>query len=489
MKKKRLHLPEVLFPAPDRAGAMAIYKMMKKGVIRKIATRIYTSNLTDPREDIVKRNLFIILRHLYPRAVISHRSALEFQPTPEGHIFMTYPYSKNVLLPGITVHLIRGSKGTLENTPHVEGLRISRLERAFLENMQISKKRGEESKTLPLHVIREKLKTIVQTNGEEGLKSFRYNARKVAENLHMYVEFERLNDVINTILFTRASTILKEPTVIEKPSEQFCDLHRLELFHVLFTELQRKKYDPCPDRNTTKWAYRNFAFFESYFSNYIDGVAFELNDARRIIETEQPMLDREEDSHDILETFRIVSNQNEMKQVPQSADEFIYLLKSRHRRMLFARSHPTEIFRDKNMNENINNLVDYNLIRGTLTKGFEIYQALEKPFAKAVFMLFMIREIQPFPEGSGRIARIMMNAELTSAGESKIIIPTAFRNDYLLALWRFSKQRDPKIFVYTMERIRKFSSNLYGEDAATMEHFLRRCYAFDNPEEGLKIDF
>jgi len=84
----------------------------------------------------------------------------------------------------------------------------------------------------------------------------------------------------------------------------------------------------------------------------------------------------------------------------------------------------------------------------------------------------------------------MMNAELTSASESKIIIPTVFRNDYLLALRRLSRQSDPNVFIHAMQKVRKFSFNLYGEDVESMEDFLNKCHAFDDPEEGvLRMDF
>ncbi|WP_286145042.1 Fic family protein [Bacteroides caecimuris] len=49
------------------------------------------------------------------------------------------------------------------------------------------------------------------------------------------------------------------------------------------------------------------------------------------------------------------------------------------------------------------------------------------PFARAIFMMFMISEVHPFNDGNGRIARVMMNAELVRADQSRIIIPTVFR--------------------------------------------------------------
>ena len=49
---------------------------------------------------------------------------------------------------------------------------------------------------------------------------------------------------------------------------------------------------------------------------------------------------------------------------------------------------------------------------GTLDRAFVLRASLETAFQRAVFMLFLISEVHPFADGNGRIARIMMNAEL-----------------------------------------------------------------------------
>ena len=54
-------------------------------------------------------------------------------------------------------------------------------------------------------------------------------------------------------------------------------------------------------------------------------------------------------------------------------------------------------------------------------------RALGEPFQRAVFMMLLVSEVHPFADGNGRIARVMMNAELVGAAEERIIIPTAFR--------------------------------------------------------------
>ncbi len=53
-------------------------------------------------------------------------------------------------------------------------------------------------------------------------------------------------------------------------------------------------------------------------------------------------------------------------------------------------------------------------VRGTLTQAFLIYQGLPPGFSRAIFLQFLVAECHPFDDGNGRLARIMMNAELVS---------------------------------------------------------------------------
>jgi len=91
-----LHLQEILFATSDLAESKQLSKLIKQGAVRKIAPKIYTPNFTDTPEVIIQRNLFMIQGRLYPKVVISHRSAFEFAPTQSGHIFLTYTYTKNI---------------------------------------------------------------------------------------------------------------------------------------------------------------------------------------------------------------------------------------------------------------------------------------------------------------------------------------------------------------------------------------------------------
>ena len=70
-------IQEIVIGTSEKKESGANTVLLKEGKLRKIAPRIYTTNLDDTPEDIILRNVFYILGQLYPHAVISHRSAFE----------------------------------------------------------------------------------------------------------------------------------------------------------------------------------------------------------------------------------------------------------------------------------------------------------------------------------------------------------------------------------------------------------------------------
>ncbi len=459
-------------------------KQVKSGRLRKIATRVYTTNMDDSPEDIIRRNVFYILGQLYPHAVISHRSAFELKPTNEGDIFLTYKYTKKITLPGITVHLLQGPMGTDHDMPFIENLYISSTERRMLENLQKGRTRGRISKCLPKTYIEENLEKMLVVNGEAGINEFRDRAKEIAKQLNMTEEFETLNSIIGALLSTKPSGILTADSAFARAQGVPFDQERIKLFETLFETLNKEYFPVINEQNISTTAFRNFAFFESYFSNYIEGTEFEIEDAYRIIETGQPMLARNADSHDVLGTFQIVASRREMRRTPSTANELIEILQDRHRIMMAARPdrNPGK-FKMQNNHAGDSHFVDYTLVRGTLIKGFDFYKALTSPFAKALFILFMISEIHPFKDGNGRISRIMMNAELVHADQSKIIIPTVFREDYLNGLRRLTRKGDPSVIIRAMSRVRLFSTKIIGENFDETRRYLERTNAFKDGDE------
>lgn len=484
-KNLRDHLPEIIFSSSDSARSQQISKLEKAGRIRKIAPRIYTSNLDEEPNKIIERNIFKILGNQYPNAVLSHRSALEFKVTSEKHLFVTYKYTKKVKLSDVIVRFMEGP-GPIDKDNKLNGeLYVSQKERAFLENLQVSRKFGSKSKTLTLPEIEEKLEDIVRVNGEDALNDLRDRSKVISEQLGMHQEFEKLNKMIGALLTTKPSKILNSPIAIARAYGNPFDKFRIELFEILFVALKKKEFPKRPDQNTAPAAFRNFAFFESYFSNYIEGTIFEIEEAKQIVESQTPIPDRDEDSHDILGTYNIVRDKNEMSIIPKDSNELLKIIKNRHEVLLSARaSKKPGQFKDLNNRAGETHFVDFNLVRGTLIEAFNYYQNLEDPFSRAAYIMFIISEIHPFLDGNGRIARVMMNAELVAAGQTRIIIPTVYRDDYLGALRRLTRNKDPEVYIRMLQRAQEFCAALDASDMNKLEEQLEAGNAFKEHDES-----
>lgn len=470
---------EIIFSSSDPNKSRVIRKLEQQGVLRKLTARVFTSNLEDDPIVILRRNLFMIIAHLYPGILLSHRSALEFKPTATGQLFLTYSYERRLQMPGITLNIMKGHKGIEGDYLFKDGLYVSQLERALLENLQESRKSGADSKVLPIAILEERLDQIARVKGEDELNRIRDKARELSIALDMPKEFEKLNKLIGAILNTKPTNVLKSSVARARAFGQPYDPSRMLLFEELFVELKQSDFEDLPDMNSGATAFSNFAFYEAYFSNYIEGTRFELEEAKQIVETGNPLPARDDDSHDILGTYSIVSSKTEMSTVPRDASQLLDILQYRHKIMLVARQskNPGQ-FKDINNRAGDTQFVDKNLVKGTLIQGFNFYRALQHPFSKAAFMMFLVSEVHPFMDGNGRLARIMMNAELVHAGHSKIIIPTVYREDYLGALRKLSRRILPGSYIRMLQRAHQFSATLLADDMKIMEKTLTDSNAF-----------
>ncbi len=475
---------EIVFATSNTDVSHQIGKLLKKGILRKIAPRLYTTNLLDSPENIVRRNILSILMWRFPNTIISHRSANEMRLTSAGHFFLTGKFSRKVTdLPGVVITILQGPAPDVKDMKYGKMFIASEF-RWMLENLQSSRKSGDESKVLDVAVIERKLENVLVAGGEPALNEYRDTLRQTAERLGMMKEFEKLNLLIAALLSTHSTEVLTSSSAKATAMGMPYDEKRLHLFETLYDALQEQYFVPRPIGLLTEEAERDFAFFESYFSNYIEGTEFELSEAKQIVETGLPIAKRSEDSHDILGTFRVVSNRSEMMRYPASSQEMIQLLCHRHAILMAGRPdlNPGRL-KEKNNRAGNTDFVDVARVLGTLDAGFGYYAALTSPLAKAIYMMFLISEVHPFNDGNGRIARVMMNAELFRASEARIIVPNVYREDYLLALRKLSRNGEPKTFIKVMELLHHFSSTLYGRTFQEMTDYLYACNAFASPDE------
>ena len=108
-------LQEIIIGTKERSKDIG--KLEKQGLVKKIAPRVYTSNLTEEPEKISKRNWYRLVSDLFPEAFLSHRSALERMPTASGHLYLTRNYKGAVQLPGLTLHFSKGPEPLDDDSP------------------------------------------------------------------------------------------------------------------------------------------------------------------------------------------------------------------------------------------------------------------------------------------------------------------------------------------------------------------------------------
>ena len=107
---------------------------------------------------------------------------------------------------------------------------------------------------------------------------------------------------------------------------------------------------------------------------------------------------------------------------------------------------------------------------------------------RVYYIMFLISEVHPFLDGNGRIARVMMNAELVKQMQTRIIILTGYRDDYIGVLKRLTRQQDPLALIRMLQRAQVFSSTIMGDNMDVIEKHLEACHAFKEPDQAkLKI--
>jgi len=99
-------------------------------------------------------------------------------------------------------------------------------------------------------------------------------------------------------------------------------------------------------------------------------------------------------------------------------------------------------------------------------------------------MMFLISEVHPFVDGNGRVARIMMNAELFAEGENRIMVPTVYRNNYLMALKALSQNSITGALVRVMDFAQRYTATIDFSDFDRARAILERTHAFADPNEA-----
>jgi len=485
MGKNSPQWPEAFVSTTETSRA--VHRALRAGRLRRLASRLYTSNLKDAPEAIVRRNLWQIVAGYFPGALIADRTALENAPAEDGSVYLITEKGNDILLPSIVLRPRRGLGPQQGDRPFIAGLYLSSTARAYLENMRPSRRArsGGLPRTVSRFEVEERLETLLRRSGVEALNHLRDQIKSLAPLLDLVAEGELLNTLIGSLLGTRKAD-LSSPLARARSVGEPYDPQRLELFHILHGVLRNHLtvLRANPSRNPA-----TLSFFEAYFSNFIEGTEFEVNEAVDIIFQGRIPSERPQDAHDILGTWRIVSDPVEMGTLPSSFTAFLSRLRHRHGMIMEGRPDKGPgSFKSSPNRAGQTVFVMPELVEGTLLQGFTLYRSLETAFQRAVFMMFMIAEVHPFTDGNGRLARVMMNAELEASQEERIIIPTVYRGNYLAALKALSLTSNPEPLIATLDYAQRWTLAVPWGELQETRRILEQCHAFlDAESEGLRL--
>lgn len=478
-------LPPFLYPSKNNTERAWMRDLKKKRLIRAVGPRLYTSLPEGKIKEAIRGSWPEIISRLFPKALLSHWTAIKYLPNEKGEIFITANTNRSLKYPGLTLHFLRGPKALESDVSFVGSLKASSFSRALLENL--SAKKGW---ILPKEEIEKIIEEKLAIEGETKINSIRDEARQIAKKFKWQSEFKKLDAIIGALQGTKGTKDIKGlKSNIAKARARGLpyDANCFKRLEILYGDLRHSPLAQISEINKDPRHLQNKAFFEAYFSNYIEGTTFEIEEAEEIVFEKRIPEKRPDDAHDILGTYEIVSDPNEMKKTPTSFAKFETLLKSRHAQILRDRADalPGQ-FKVELNRVGSTQFVHPEYVVGSLDKGYELYQSLPRGMARAIFMMFLVTEVHPFKDGNGRVARIMMNAELFSQNLSTIIIPNVYRDDYLGALRALSRRERPRPLITMLSNAHKFS-NLKFSSYPQILGYLRDHNWFEEPDEAKLI--
>jgi hypothetical protein len=459
-----LDMALIVSPPSSDPRHRQLRRLAKAGKLRQLYSKVYTDDLKSPLASIARREAFALAAVLVPGAVISHRSALDSGISDRGIMHLTGSVRYDYKLEGLTLQVHKGPAALASDAriptivPGAVTHRSSNA-RALLENLELTRTRaGREVPAAGRTAVEAWLDTFLARHDEAALNRLRDQAREISGELGRAREFSILDSIVGTLMGTREARVT-HPYAAARARGFPVDAERVDMFQRVARYLNSNP--PTIPSSSPDQRDRMQSFVESYFSNYIEGTKFAIEEALKIVNSRSPQEFREDDSHDVIGTFDAIEASKANPTMPDTTEGFEALLTGWNRQVLFSRAGKAPGDWKVRANQAGATLfVRPDLVRGTLMKGFELIAASPLPEARAALAKFVVAEIHPFQDGNGRTSRLLMNLILSQSGLTRIVIPTVFREDYILALKALSNEGHAEPYVRMLTAAAKFSALL-----------------------------
>lgn len=489
MRSARLPVPteDLLFAATlSTAEVRNLQRQASAGALVRVCKGVYAPKVSDEElATLVRRNWQRVAGVMVPGGVVSHISAFKGGILPSGEVTLSHPtvFNKKVTLPGVVIRVVRGPGPLPGDLPMgTSGVHYAGRTRMLLENIG---RKGDLR--APREDVESFLVSVLNASGEKALNEIRDHAAALTPALGADKALEALRSTIGALLGTHSKGELRTQEGLAVAQGAPVDQERIARFEVLAAHLRA---EPLPriESTVTGVARQHFAFIESYFSNYVEGTKFDIEQARDIVMNNAIVPNRPKDSHDILGVFRLAITSPFRDSPCVAGPEFLEGLEHWHSEMLKMRpeANPGKPKLDVNY-AGTTKFVEPAYVRGTLAEGSRLALSVPEGLARAVYYAFLVSEVHPFDDGNGRLSRLVMNAELTRTGLSRIIIPTLYHPQYVDCSRALTRGNDASGFVRSLAKMARWASQFDYSNLNALITSLRGTHALEESPAQFRL--
>lgn len=419
---------------------------------------------------------------LFPEAVITDRSALEGRPVMDDDgvawLFMSGPYTTRVHdFGGLRISVRQGPGPSQGDVPFMGATWFASRERALLDNLAPSRARSGPARTLGGEKVERELDRILVMSGEAGLNSIRDKARALSGLIGREEEFRRLYEKIGAALGTRTARAESRLWGARITGRAY-DEEAIRRLSEMFSYLSLRAPHAVQSRNGEGVRVAG-AFFESYFSNFIEGTRFTLGDAKEMVASGLVPETRPSDGRDVLSTYQLFTGPLLSSLTSLNETGALDLIRGVNARLMSGRPEmrPGE-FKTHQNSAGDTVFVRPELVYGTILRGLEIIRSTDDGFARAIMTHALLTDVHPFNDGNGRTSRALMGNELECAGLSRICVPTVYRIDYIDAQRAYTRRRDPDIITRSLFFCQRVTAACSDADFDEQARRWATAYAF-----------
>ena len=458
--------------------ARAVQRQCKAGALARLAPGIYVGE-TNPKAQAarVRENWVRILAVLAAGSVVSYRSAYGAVAS-EDVLILSHPtrFNRTIRLPGLRVALVKGPGPLPGDTPLGDGtLHLASMERMLLENL--TRPRGAEGRSRGEEAVRQRLGEILGSNGPEGLERVCSRASSLAIALRMAPQLTRLKSLASEL---RAERAQPPALLVEQEADPGC----VSMLEELASRLRQRRWSrvEAPPAGKANPRRLNQAFLEAWFECFEAGDLQAIGQARVAIRDAEVVVAGNTRMRELLSTYKLASSSPLCDSVPPFGRWFAQGLRARHALLLHL-SEPMAAgkLRAGEADASAGTIVAPGRIESTLAAGSTVALAVPEGLARAIFYRVLLWLVQPFERANERMTHLLMNAELSSVGEARIVVPARMRDRLVHSRKQLMREGDPDRLIRLLRRLQRWSGSLDFSDLDRLLERLAGMGAFAPP--------